>query len=627
MIRLVAFLLASVLLFVTNVFSPEIPASLPDAEILVEQLPDDDVLKYDEINSANGVRFYIGRPSEENLSIVEASAFGLSPENEDNFYAFVDAVNYCKANPGTRLVFDKGVYKFTSPYSIIIDGCENLLIDGNGAEFVFSRCEQYHFFRLVHCKGVEVRNLTVNWDWENQRIGSVVKVINADETNRTIDFEFIEINDVDESIPLKAITQCDRTTYTFGEKGSSKESYLYQDPSSISDVKKIADNVLRVTHNGCMSSFEKDEAYILRHFVYDANIFNISAESEHITFDNIKIYGSPGMAFVADEFASHFQILNTFIGTQPGYEGKRPVSLGADAIHIADTNGCFKVDGCDFSRMGDDALNVHDNLGYVNSVVDENTLRVTAAALKLKEGSVAGFNDEKSLKTDFTATITESRLIEGITYEVDFNKPVSEFVKEGFIMFNKNCNSSNYVISNNYFHEHRARGVLLQSSNGLCENNKFYKTQGMAIRIILDVTENLWQEGTGVDNLVIRNNSFVNCNYGGWGCVIEIGAKINGNYPDSRPFTNVEINNNNFTEFNGLLLNADNIDTLSFNNNYIESKKDYCILADSLIFFGETCRNITVKDNDYSRNDGFSTAALPEVRAYRTWLDIYSNLL
>ncbi|MBQ8227637.1 MAG: right-handed parallel beta-helix repeat-containing protein [Clostridia bacterium] len=627
MIRLLSFLFASVLLFVTNIFSTETPADLPRSNILIEQMPNDTSLDYEEINSANGVRFYIGRPKEESLRVVNASDFGLSPENDDNFYAFADAINYCKENPGTKLVFDKGVYKFASPYSIFIDGCENLVIDGNGAEFVFSRCEQYHFFRLVYCNGVEIKNLTINWDWENQRIGSVVKVVNADPSNNTIDLEFIELDEVSESIPLKAITQCDSKTYTFGEDGSSNESYLYQDPTSISDVKKIANNVLRVTHNGCMSSFEAGETYIVRHFVYNANVFNISAESEHVTFDNIKIYGSPGMAFVADERASHFQILNTFIGTEPGYENERHVSLGADAIHIADTNGCFKVDGCDFSRMGDDALNVHDNLGYVNSVIDENTLHVTAAALKLKAGSVVGFNDENSIKTDFYATITDARLVEGIIYEVDFDKPVSDFVNEGFIMYYKNCNSGNYVISNNYFHEHRARGVLLQSPNGLCENNRFYKTQGMAIRIILDVTENLWQEGTGVDNLVIRNNSFENCDYGGWGCVIEIGARINGNYPDSQPFTNIEISNNQFVKFDSLLLSADNVDTISLSNNYIDSQKDYCLFADSHMYFSETCKNISIENNSYSQHDKYSTATLPEVKNYRNWLDIYSNIL
>lgn len=627
MVRLFAFLLANILLFVTNIFAPKTQTAVPSSDILIEQTPSDSTLNYDEIHSANGTKFYIGRPDEEKLRTVSASAFGLSPDNDDNFLPLVAALDYCKENPGTKLVFDKGKYKFTSANTIFIEGCENLVIDGNGAEFIFSSYEQYNFFRLIYCRGVEIKNLTINWDWENQRLGSVVRVADTNESGNTIDLEFIELDEVNENIPLKAITQCDSRTYTFGEKSSSKEHYLYQDPGAVVDVKKIADNILRVTHNGCMSSFEKDETYILRHFVYDANIFNISADSEHITFDGVRIYGSPGMAFVADERASHFQILNTFIGIEPGYENERHVSIGADAIHIADTNGCFRVDGCDFSRMGDDALNVHDNLGYVNSVIDENTLLVTAAALKLREGSVVGFNDENSVRTDNTATITNSRLVDGIMYEVDFDAPVADFVRQGFLMFYKNCSSGNYVITNNYFHEHRARALLLQSPNGLCENNIFYKTQAMAIRIILDVTKNLWQEGTGVDNIVIRNNIFESCDYGGWGSVIEIGAKINGNIPDSQPFTNITICNNTFKDFSGKLIQADNVNGIFIKDNFIDSQKDYCIFSPGQMYFGETCRNITTQNNSFAEEDRYSTSVLPEIKNYRTWLNIYSQIL
>ena len=41
------------------------------------------------------------------------------------------------------------------------------------------------------------------------------------------------------------------------------------------------------------------------------------------------------------------------------------ISATADGVHLADTNGHFRVSGCDFSYMGDDSLNVHDNLLYI----------------------------------------------------------------------------------------------------------------------------------------------------------------------------------------------------------------------------------------------------------------------
>lgn len=117
-----------------------------------------------------------------------------------------------------------------------------------------------------------------------------------------------------------------------------------------------------------------------------------------------------------------------------------------------------------------------------------------------------------------------------------------ESVAEGWTAYNTECNSSNYVIRNNYFHENSARGLLLQSSNGLCENNRFFKTMAQAIKVVMDIEPTLWQEGTGVDNLIIRNNTFEKCNYSDWGTVIEIGTNIAGRSAETAVFTVVNYN-------------------------------------------------------------------------------------
>ena len=122
-------------------------------------------------------------------------------------------------------------------------------------------------------------------------------------------------------------------------KYSSKENYLYQDETSIKSVQKISDNTLRVTHNGCLDGFENGETYILRHYVYDGTVFSIRDYSKNVTFDNVNIYGSAGMAYICEGNCSHFQIINSFIGVNPENKDKRCVSLTADAIHIVNTNG------------------------------------------------------------------------------------------------------------------------------------------------------------------------------------------------------------------------------------------------------------------------------------------------
>ncbi len=617
LLKLVSVIASIFLFFMSATAMPESPG------VLIETLDKLSKSRYaDEINGVNGTKFYIQRPKDESLNEVNASEFGLSESNKDNFEAFQKALDYCSQNPKTKLVIDRGTYYFRSENGLDANNCTDLLIEGNGATFVFSSTGYKFFINNSDC--VEIKNLNIDWNWAENPLASVVTVKNSNPDTHTLDLVFKDAEYCDENNRLMAITQCDPEAYTFGEKYSSKENYLYQDETSVKSVKKISDNTLRVTHNGCMDNFENGETYILRHFVYDGTIFSIRNQSKNVTFDNVSIYGSPGMAYICEENCSHFQIINSFIGVNPKYKDKRCVSLCADAIHIVNTNGCFNISGCDISGMGDDAINVHDGLGYVSSV-NGNTLTMIASAMRLNEGDTLAFKNEKFENTEFTAKIVSVKALEGITKEVKVEKlPVG--VTEGFTAFNLECDSSNYVIRDNYFHENRARGLLLQSSNGLCENNRFYKTMAQAIKVVMDIEPTLWQEGTGVDNLVIRDNSFEKCNYSDWGSVIEIGTNIAGESAQTTVFTNVEISSNEFKDIPSNLLRANNINGFVFSNNKIDTgdffeEEDY----QGRIQFGKYCSNVTYTENAFTNSGFLRYKEIAKADSIRVWAQVNSQ--
>ena len=178
------------------------------------------------------------------------------------------------------------------------------------------------------------------------------------------------------------------------------------------------------------------------------------------------------------------------------------------------------------------------------------------------------FKNDKFENTEITAKIVSVKALEGITKEVVV-ECLNESVKDGWTAYSTECNSANYVIRNNYFHENRARGLLLQSSNGLCQNNRFYKTMAQAIKVVMDIEPALWQEGTGVDNLIIRNNTFEKCNYSDWGTVIEIGTNIAGKSAQTAVFTNIEITSNTFTDIPSILMRVNNVNGLVFSRNIV----------------------------------------------------------
>ena len=618
LIKLISLIASLFLLFTSTVTNPV------KSDVLIETINSlSENRTADEINGANGTKFNIQRPKAEKLNVVNASDFGLSEENEDNYSAFQSALDYCALHPQTKLVIDKGTYYFRSTNGLDANDCTDLLIEGNGATFVFSETGYKFFIRNSDC--VEIRNFNFDWNWDEKPLASVVTVQNSNPDADTLDLVFKDKEYCDENCSLSAITQCDPETYTFGAKYSSKENYLYQDATCIKSVRKISDDTLRVTHNGCLDSFENGETYILRHFVYDGTVFNLRDYSKNITFDNVNIYGSAGMAYICEGNCSHFQIINSFIGVNPENKDKRCVSLTADAIHIVNTNGCFNISNCDISGMGDDCINVHDGLGYVSSV-NENTIILTASAMRLEEGDTLAFKNDKFENTDLTAKIVSVKDIDWITKEVVVDG-LPESITAGWTAYNTACNSGNYVIANNYFHENRARGLLLQSSNGLCESNRFYKTMAQAIKVVMDIEPTLWQEGTGVDNLVIRNNTFEKCNFSDWGSVIEVGTNIAGRSAETAVFTNIEISSNSFKDIPSILMRADNINGFVFVDNTVDCGEFFDRnSSQGRIRFGDYCSDITYTDNTFTDGGFMQYKEIAMTDSISVWAQVNSQL-
>ncbi len=618
LLRTVSLIASLILIFMPSVALPEKP------DVLIESLGGlNENRTADEINGANGTRFYIQRPKADKLNEVNASDFGLSESNEDNFEAFQSALDYCSQHPQTKLIIDKGTYYFRSVKGLDANNCKDLLIEGSNATFIFSSTGYKFFIRNSDC--VEIRNLNFDWNWAESPLASVVTVENSNADANTIDLVFKNTEYCNENNRLMAITQCDPETYTFGAKYSSKEVYLYQDANAVQSVQKISENKLRVTHNGCMDGFENGEKYILRHYVYDGTVFNLREYSRNLTFDNVSVFGSAGMAFICEGNCSHFQIINSFIGVNPEYKDSRSVSLTADAIHIVNTDGCFNISGCDISGMGDDAVNVHDGLGYV-SAVNGNTLTLIASAMRLETGDTLKFKNSKFENTDLSAKIVSVKALDWITKEVVV-EGLPESVTAGWTAYNTECNSGNYVIRNNYFHENRARGLLLQSSNGLCENNRFYKTMAQAIKVVMDIEPTLWQEGTGVDNLIIRNNTFEKCNYSDWGSVIEIGTNIAGKSAETAVFTNIEISSNIFTDMPSMLMKVNNVNGLIISGNTVDTGNFFeNDTAQGRVEMYNYCSNIDYSDNAFISSGFLGYKKIVRSDSLSVWAQANSKL-
>ncbi|MBQ7639280.1 MAG: right-handed parallel beta-helix repeat-containing protein, partial [Clostridia bacterium] len=548
LIKIIALLCAAALIVGCAAYFISKPTPAPETrEMLYEDAPAANPLRKSlEVEGVGGSRFFIESPMPEALNTVPVSQFGASPENENNAEALNEAFAYCRENPGTCLRFDKGVYYVSD--ALRLENASDVLIDGNGAKILYIYGSS--LLTLTGCECVEIRNLTFDWDWDTQPLGAVAHAVTVKGEKNTLDFVF-DIPEMAREDMLYAVSQSDPETDTYGAKGVYIESYDGQNPDVIKQVTKISDDTLRVTHNGAWSHFGGN-SFILRGTAYGGSLIDIYGKCRNITLDSLKLYGGTGMGIIVGERTSHFALRNIFIGPDPEHADTRPTSLDADAVHINDSDGCFLIENCDFSRQGDDDVNINSGIGWIHSVDGKTVIFEADGSMNADPGDKMAFRNKSFDLADFSSVVESSERLEDGLRRVVFRDELPETMGEGWFVFNLDNTGGNYVIRNNYFHEHRARGLLLQTSNGLVENNVFYKTTHNAIKIIMDIN-GVWHEGTGADNIVVRNNKFKECSVIGTE-IIEVGTHLLDKINSSNAFTNITIENNEFSDICGNLM-------------------------------------------------------------------------
>lgn len=568
----------------------------PERELLYEAEPEADPLRtFYEVNGIGGSRFFIQSPKADALESVPVSQFGASPLAKDNAAALNRAFAYCRNHPGTRLYFDKKDVYYVSN-ELRISELENVCIDGNGAKIQYDYCNG--LIDVYDCECLEIRDLTIDWDWDKKPLSALARAVDVLGQKNTIDFIFDVPAYAREDI-LYAISECDEETGTYGAKGTIIETYDGQNADVIKRVTKIGDDTLRLEHNGALTRFA-GKRFILRSDVYGGSLIRLDKNCQHVTLDGLNLYGGTGMGIIVGGRSSHFALRNIFIGPDPEYADVRPTSLDADAVHINDADGCFIIEDCDFSRQGDDDVNINSGIGIVQSVDGDTITMIADGSMPTEPGDTVVFRDKNFNLTEYSAVVEECEPLAGKLRKITFRDKLPAKIKKGYMFFNKDCTGGNYVIRNNYFHEHRARGLLLQTPDGLVENNTFYKLSHDAIRIVMDISTGLWNEGTGADNIEIRNNTFIECGVIGTE-VIEIGTHIGGKTGTAYAFTNIRIENNDFREICGHLIFANNVNNLVFSNNTVTIGSTYQPdVSQGRAYFMRSCANVDLSGNTYT---------------------------
>ena len=619
--KVIAALCIAALIIVPAAYLLFRPVSMPAVRtLLYEEAPAENEMRTAlEVIGVGGSRFFIQSPKPESLQTVSVLQFGAEPGKEDNSGSLNAAFAYCAEHPGTCLQFEKGVYYVSD--ALRLENVKDVCINGNGAEIVYDY--RGSLLTLYGCECVKVRDLSFDWDWEKLPLSAIARAVDVKGEKNTLDFVF-EIPAYAREEMLYAISQSDPETGTYGAKGVYIETYEGQNPDIIKQVTKVSDDTLRVVHNGLLSHFGGN-SFILRSTAYGGSLIDVYGQCRDITLDGLKLYGGTGMGIIVGEKTSHFALQNIFIGPDPAHADTRCTSLDADAVHISDSDGCFLIENCDFSKQGDDDVNINSGVGWVKTVESDALIFEADGSMNVDAGDTVVFRNANFDLTEITAEVESCERMESGLRKVTFRNGIPRSVKEGWFLFNRDNTGGNYVIRNNYFHEHRARGLLLQTSDGLVENNKFYKTTHNAIKIIMDIN-GVWHEGTGADNIVVRNNQFVECAVIGTE-VIEVGTHLLDKSNGSTAFTNIRIENNEFRDICGNLMVVNNVNNFVFRSNTVTLGSAFRHdIGQGRAYFLRDCVNVDFSNNTYTDASFFSFTRIARSVSPFVWLRVNAGI-
>ena len=484
-----------------------------------------------------------------------------------NLNALQAALDQCRKVKAARLVVDKGVYRITSGKTIVFDGLDDFTFDGGGSTFLFHLIAGGAGVNIKNCQRTVISNFNLDWDWKIDPPAWVGRVIAL-----APDQSFFEMR-FDTTAPLdpKAWVTMNPLDEKLRAPGAGTELGGFN-PTKIV---KIDAQTVRVWPSYRMKP-EVGRLYLLRRYTYEKAGVAMGGNS-HLSLRDVNIHSFPGIGFITGGDQHHFELIGCRIAPPAGEH--RPITTSADGFHVGQSQGFIRLEQCEFSFMGDDCINIHDNIHMGVRRVDDYTLvatQIVAWRCPFAAGDSVEIRNADYSPTGFTAEL-KSATADYKKNEVTlvFSQKLPVRVSTDAILFNHRYGSRNVIIRNCYFHESRARGVLCNGADWLIENNRFFHNQHAAMLLTTDVSPGLWSEGFGACNVVVRGNRFEACNSEGAsnGAAVQIGATVRQGTSPYPLHDGILFEANQFEEIPGPAILAASFKNLVFRNNSVTNRE------------------------------------------------------
>lgn len=424
----------------------------------------------------------------------------IAPGQTPNDY-FATAISQAISGGYAQVVFPKATYNFIAPTKpgvshVIIKGAKDLVIDGQGSTLNFAS----PLSGGVDISGSErVAFKGFNLDWPKTLMSSIGTVVSIDNKANTLRVRITTQYHVDASTQIVALTpwdaKSDPANPHFSLTSFYKEQYINN-----TGTRFVGNQTFEIPYYNHF--IQVGDVMLVRHFGAAPWMSAISVGGHDIDFEQVNVYASPLMGFSISG-GNGYRLSHCSVTR---LNAARFISSAADAVHAADTVGDIIIEDSTFAYQGDDGLNIHGAIGG-SAKAGQDFLHWTVGG----EGSWAPYGWAKDDPIGWFDNVlgfhgttpfqSVSHAPSGLQINLKDKAPlgttrVSDLSHVG----------ARFVIRNNKYLYNRARGVLLQSSFGLLENNTFIgqTLHGLLIGVWPD------GEGPGVQNVIVRGNHFSN---------------------------------------------------------------------------------------------------------------------
>lgn len=547
--------------------------------------------------------------------------YGIHPYSYENQTVKMQSViDDCKKFNTKVLVFEKGRYDFwpegavrkeyfitntsteqecpskMKTIGLFFEEVEGLTIEGNDATLMFHG--KMTMLAMAHCRQMTLKNLHL----DAERPGG------SELTYTRVDGQDVEVSFHRDS----RYEIADGKIHLYGEGWRSNRIHCIEyDPQSehffysqgwnqlaSSEAKEVAPGIVRfatpadfrpkVGNTLTMRDIIRDQVGM---FIY---------ESGDVTLDRIGMHYMHGLGIVS-QYSRNLTMHK--VDCTPRERSGRILASSADFMHFSGCSGKINILDCRYAGAHDDPINVHGtNLRAVRKI-NEQTLE-----LRFMHGQSYGFNAyfegdtvafvrASTMERFASATVKSVKRLTDRTLEVAFDRAVPDGLELNHdCVENMSC-TPEVEIRRCYFTRTSTRGTLMTTPRKVViADNTYYKT-GMSAILIEGDAEG-WYESGPVGDILIQNNTFIDCAYNGGpgNAVIALhpsNTVVDANRPVHR---NVRIIGNKFQTWGNPVLYAKSTEGLVFKDNEVEPVAGREVFSKEQ-FILNGCKNVELRNN------------------------------